>query len=85
MKVLELGGETARNRWSEMIDTALSGGRVIIKRRTRPVAVLVNFERWRVLEDAFVAMLKQRSQEMETGQNITQEQFEAELRAEGIL
>ncbi len=68
-----------------MIDTALSGGRVIIKRRTRPVAVLVAFERWRLLEDAFVAMLKQRSHEMDAGQQLTQEQFEYELRAAGIV
>jgi len=85
MKVIEVAGEAARNRWGEMVDTALGGGEVIVKRHRRPVAVLVNYAAWQTWKKQRRAYLERLSAEVDAGNYFTQEQVEAEMRARGQI
>jgi prevent-host-death family protein len=85
MKVMEVGGETARNRWSEMVDTALAGGEVIVNRHRRPVAVLVNYAAWQAWKKHRRAFLDAQSAEIDAGNYLTHEQVLAEMRESGQI
>jgi prevent-host-death family protein len=85
MKVIEVAGEAARNRWGEMVDTALSGGEVVVKRHRRPVAVLVSYEAWQTWKRQRRAYLDRLSAEVDAGNFYTQEQAEAGLRERGLI
>jgi prevent-host-death family protein len=85
MKVLEVAGEAARNRWGEMVDTALGGGEVIVHRRKRPIAVLVSYEAWQTWKRQRRAYLDRLAAEADAGNYFTQEQVEAGLRERGLI
>jgi prevent-host-death family protein len=85
MKVIEVAGEAARNRWGEMVDTALGGGEVVVKRHRRPVAVLVNYAAWQAWKKQRRSQLDRLSSKVDAGKYLTQEQVEAEMRARGQI
>jgi prevent-host-death family protein len=85
MKVIEVAGEAARNRWGEMVDTALGGGEVVVKRHRRPVAVLVSYEAWQTWKRQRRTYLDRLSAEVDAGNFYTQEQAEAGLRERGLI
>lgn len=51
MTVVTIASEEARNRWGDMMDTAFTGGRVVIKRHNKPQAVLVGHADWEKLQE----------------------------------
>ncbi len=85
MKVIEVAGEAARNRWGEMVDTALGGGEVIVKRHRRPVAVLINYAAWQAWKKQRRAYLERLSAEIDAGNYFTHEQVLAGMRERGQI
>ena len=57
MTVVTMKSEHARNRWRDMLDIVLTGGRVIIERYSKPQAVLIGYDQWQATQ--------QRLQELE--------------------
>jgi prevent-host-death family protein len=81
MAVMTVKSEEARNRFRDMLDTAVAGGETVIERHGKPTAVIVNYEQWQRWRQLWLAMIDQRIAEMDAGNYVPFEQVEAELRA----
>src|SRR5688572_18889170 len=46
MTITTVKSEEARLNWRDTLDTAHTGGAVVIERYSKPVAVVVNYEQW---------------------------------------
>jgi PHD/YefM family antitoxin component YafN of YafNO toxin-antitoxin module len=85
METVTYKSHDARLKWREMMDAALVGKQVVIERYDTPQAVLVNYEHWSMFQQAFLAMLQERSREVTAGKFVPFEEVEADLRAQGII
>jgi prevent-host-death family protein len=97
MTIVTITGEDARNHWGEMMDTALMGGRVVIKRHDKPRAVLIGHAQWEEIEQqlAELAQLRRRyrlerakqalaARIKDPSQGVTQEEYERLLAEAGL-
>ncbi|MDQ3247911.1 MAG: type II toxin-antitoxin system Phd/YefM family antitoxin [Chloroflexota bacterium] len=85
MTVRTISSEEARNNFRDILDDAIASNEVIIERYSKPVAVVVNYDRWNMVNRQFLAMLDQRSKEMTAGDYVTLEEMEAGLKERGLL
>ena len=82
--------EDARNRWRDMMDIAIMGGRVIVERYAKPQAVLVGYtqykemaERLDELEAWAAAMESKRAIDSGEARTVTLDQHKARMRTKG--
>ncbi|MEZ4861368.1 MAG: type II toxin-antitoxin system Phd/YefM family antitoxin [Caldilineaceae bacterium] len=50
MTIVTMKSEQAHNRWLDMLDIVLTGGRVIIERYSKPEAVLIGYDQWQATQ-----------------------------------
>lgn len=81
MAVMTIRSEEARNRFRDMLDTAVAGGETVIERHGKPTAVIINYDHWQRWRRMWLAMIDQRIAEMEAGDFVPFEEIEAELQA----
>ena len=90
MTVTTFKSDEARNRWRDMMDIALTGGRVIVERYNKPQAILIGYEQMnaivqRLQELEAWAEAQRINQNIESGkaQVVTFEQHKARMQAKG--
>lgn len=81
MTVMTIRSEEARNRFRDMLDTAVAGGETVIERHGKPTAVIINYDQWQRWRRMWLAMIDQRIAEMDAGNFVPFEEVEAELQA----
>ena len=74
-----------RDKWRDILDSVHVGQEIVIERYNKPAAVVINFDKWRILKQRYFAELDRISQEMREGDFFTQEELDAELRKRGLI
>lgn len=82
--------DDVRQNWREVLDNALLGGRVIVERYAKPLAVLINYKQYQEMKDrlSFLeawAQAHQIDHDIESGktQAVTLEQHKARMQTKG--
>ena len=90
MTIETFKSEEARSRWRDVLDIALTGGRVIVERYAKPQAVILGYKQFsdlmRRVEELEAWQAAQRIKEgIETGQTsiVTLDQHKARMRTKG--
>lgn len=90
MDTVTVTSEQARLNWRNTIDAAYVGNEVVIERYGKPVAVLINFDKWgeiarRVQELELLLLHHRRRTEMleDPASVVTHEDLEQQLAAKG--
>lgn len=85
MTVTMTTDETRRD-WRNVIEQAyLDQNEIVVKRYNTPAAVVVNYEKWQLLNRQRNELIKQMMQEVKDGDFVTQEEVEAGLKERGLL
>jgi prevent-host-death family protein len=85
MTIGAIRSEEARNRFRDMLDTAIAGGETVIERHGKPTAVIVNYAQWQAWKRQRKERLARIRQQMDAGIYATQEELDAELKKRGLL
>lgn len=58
MTVKTMKSEEARLSWRDVLDTAHTGGAVVVERYEKPVAVVISYRRWEQMQAEHLELLK---------------------------
>lgn len=90
MTITTFKSDEARNRWRDMMDTAMTGGQVVVERYNKPQAVLLGYQQFadlmqRIHELEAWQEAQRIKQNIETGQAqvVTLDQHKARMRMKG--
>jgi prevent-host-death family protein len=86
MTVRTVKSDEARTNFRDILDDVQAGAtEVVIERWNKPAAVMVNYQQWQALRRQRLAMLDQRSAEIDAGDFLTHEQVLSEMRERGQI
>jgi hypothetical protein len=85
METVVFESDEARKRWRDVMDAALVGKEVVIKRYNKPQTVVINYETWTTWKKQRIAFLDAQSAEGEAGNYLTHEQVMDDLRQRGLI
>ena len=85
METVVFESDEARKHWRDVMDAALVGKEVVIKRYGKPQTVVINHETWAAWKKQRLAFLDAQSAEGEAGNYLTHEQVLADLRERGLI
>ena len=84
--VLSLKSDYVREKWRTLLDDVFSRKKeIVVERYNTPVAVLVNYDTWRMLTQQRRELVARLSKEIDDGQYVTQEEVEQGLNERGLL
>jgi PHD/YefM family antitoxin component YafN of YafNO toxin-antitoxin module len=84
--VLSLKSDYVREKWRTLLDDVFSRKKeIVVERYNTPVAVLVNYDTWRMLTQQRRELIERLSKEIDDGQYVTQEEVERGLKERGLL
>jgi prevent-host-death family protein len=73
--MVTVGSEDVRTSWGATLDKAHAGKEeIVIQRHGRPIAVLMSYDQWLAQRDRHMALLAQRSDEVDNGDYLTHDE-----------
>ena len=83
---LTMTTDQARIKWRDTLEKAhMEQSEIVLERYNKPIVVMMNYDRWRLLTQQRREMIERLSKEIDEGNFFTQEEVEQGLRERGLL